>query len=117
MQNAIVPETWKTSLSEFGKRNHLRPTRIEVLDPSADLNLDFWIEDGMLLTGIDMEADRNRGLSVDIMLQATPEACRNHLTHRIAEVMRLELESRGVGNEVLEVQDSRGMITIVRFEH
>jgi hypothetical protein len=116
MQNAVATQTWKTRLSEFGRRNSLRPTRIEVLDPSAGLDSDFWIEDGMLLTGIDVEEVRNRGLSVDIMLQATAEACRNHLTHRIAGVTRVTVKKAAEPNEVLEIEDAGGIVTIVRFE-
>ena len=111
MQREDVLVTWRVNLAEFGRCNHLRPTRIEVMDLSAGLESDFWIEDGMLLSGIDVEEDRSRGLSVDIMLQTTAESGRNHLTHRIAGVQRLDLE-----NDHLKIEDSAGTVTIMRFE-
>jgi len=116
MQSQGILDTWRADLSEFGRRNNLRPTRIEVMNPAAGLESDFWLEDGMLLSGIDVEEDRRRGLSVDIMLQATAEANRNHLTHRIAGVTRLDLARPAARNEVLEIEDSKGTVTIVRFE-
>ena len=111
MQSEDVLRTWRANLAEFGRRNHLRPTRIEVVDPSAGLESDFWIEDGMLLSGIDLEEDPRRDLSVDIMLQTPGLSVRNHLTQRIAKVQRLDLE-----NEELKIEDSAGTVTIMRFE-
>ena len=116
MQSENLLRTWKVDLSEFGRRNSLRPTRIEVVDPSAGLESDFWIQDGMLLSGIDLEEDRNCRLSIDIMLQTTPDGSLNHLTHRIADVTRLELQQPASNHEVLEIENSAGIVTIVRFE-
>ena len=112
MQSEDVLRTWRVNLAEFGRRNHLRPTRIEVVDPSAGLESDFWIEDGMLLSGIDLEEDPRRGLSVDIMLQTTGESGRNHLTQRISGVKRLDVE-----NDELKIEDAANRLTIMRFEH
>ena len=116
MQNAVAPETWKPTLSEFEERNNLRPTRIEVFNPSGDLESDFWIEDGMLLSGIDIEENPDHKLSVDIMLQAPTDLGHNHLTHRIAGVTRLDLSRSAALNETLEIEGSDGAVTIVRFE-
>ncbi|HSB27681.1 MAG TPA: hypothetical protein VLE19_07495 [Pyrinomonadaceae bacterium] len=116
MQRNPAFVSWKTDLDGFGKRNKLRPTRIEVLDRADGVESDFWLEDGLLLSGIDIEEDRTRGLSVDIMLQTTAAGDRNHLTHRVAGVTRLNLAKPAEHGERLEIEDAAGTVTIVRFE-
>ena len=57
MRKNIEPLSWQTDLAAFGKRNNLRPTRLEVLGPARELESDFWLEDGLLLSGIDVDVD------------------------------------------------------------
>ena len=42
MQSEDVLRAWRVNLAEFGRRNHLRPTRIEVVEPSTGLESDFY---------------------------------------------------------------------------
>lgn len=116
MRNNIEPLNWKNDLASFGQRNHSRPTRMEVMGPDRNVESDFWLEDGMLLEGIDLETDEDQGPSVEIMLQAPSATTENHMTHSVYDVKSVALESTGGRDEGLEIVDREGTVTILRFE-
>ena len=116
MRKKIEPLSWPTDLAAFGKRNNLRPTRLEVLGPAREFESDFWLEDGLLLAGVDLNADGERGTCVEIMLQTPSASSQNHMTHNVAGVKRLELETTGGRDAALEIEDGEGRVTIMRFE-
>lgn len=116
MRNKIEPTRWQTNLVAFGERNNMRPTRLEVLGPDRELNSDFWLENGLLLAGIDLDMDKDGSRSVEIMLQAPVGTTKNHMTHTVTGVKRVELETTDGRNEVLVIEDGEGAITIMRFE-
>jgi hypothetical protein len=93
MRKNIEPLSWQADLAAFAKRNNMRPTRLEVLGPAAEVEADFWLEDGLLLAGIDLEADGERSTRIEIMLQAASASSKNHMTHTVAGVKRLVLET------------------------
>lgn len=113
MRHTIKPASLKTDLLAFGARNNLRPTRLEVLGPAKDVESDFWLEDGLLLSGIDFELDDKGGPCIEIMLQSQRQ---NHMTHSIAAVKRVELETNQGIDDSLEIEDAAGTVTIMRFE-
>jgi hypothetical protein len=115
MQSNGNLRSWKFDLVAFNKRNTMRPTRIEVLDAQKDVASDFWIEDGMLLSGVDLDVKRHCVPSIEIMLETT-ETNLNHMTHTITDVRRLDFEMEGKADDTLEIEDGRGTITILRFE-
>ena len=116
MRINIEPNSWQANLAAFGKRNSMRPTRLEVLGPGREMESDFWLEDGLLLAGIELELDGANGPYVEIMLQAPADITQNHMTHTVSGVKRMELDTTGGRNEELEIEDREGSITIVRFE-
>lgn len=116
MRNNLEPQCWKAALARFGERNHMRPTRLEVLAPDRNIESDFWLEDGLLLAGIDLEQDGDLGPSVEIMLQTPTSTSRNHMTHSVAGVRRMQLETADGRDEGLEIEDKEGTVTIMRFE-
>lgn len=116
MRNNIKPLSWKADLAAFGKRNNMRPTRLEVLGPAREVESDLWLEDGLLFAGIDLEMDGDRGPCVEIMLQAPAATTQNHMTHTVAGVKRVELDTTGGRDEALEIEDRAGLVTIMRFE-
>lgn len=116
MRTNIENSSWKENLADFGARNHLRPTRLEVLGPDRNFESDFWLEDGLLLTAIDLDTDRERGPFVEIMLQASKTTPTNHMTHSVAGVKRIALNIEGSQDEGLEIEDSQGTVTIMHFE-
>jgi hypothetical protein len=113
MRQTIEPSSFKTDLVAFGARNNLRPTRLEVLGPTKDPESDFWLEDGLLLSGIDLDLDGICGPHIQIMLESQAQ---NHLTHSIADVKRVDLETNQGIDESLEIEDAAGTVTIMRFE-
>ena len=116
MRKNIEPLSWQTDLAAFGNRNNMRPTRLEVLGPAREVESDFWLEDGLLLAGIDLDTDRERGTCIDIMLQAPSASSQNHMTHTVAGVKRLELEMTDGRDKSLEIEDGEGTVTIMHFE-
>jgi len=113
MRQTIAPSSLRTELIAFGARNNLRPTRLEVLGPTKDAESDFWLEDGLLLSGIDLDLDGNYGPFIQIMLQSQAQ---NHMTHSIGAVKRVELETNQGVDDSLEIEDAEGTVTIMRFE-
>ena len=116
MRKNIEPLSWQSDLAAFGKRNNMRPTRLEVLGPAREAEADFWLEDGLLLAGVDLDTNRERGTCVEIMLQAPATSSKNHMTHTVAGVKRLELETTGDRDAALEIEDGEGRVTIMHFE-
>lgn len=116
MRKNIEPLSWQADLAAFGKRNNMRPTRLEVLGPARDVESDFWLEDGMRLAGVDLDTDGERGTWVEIMLQAPSTSSRSHMTHTVAGVKRLELETTDGRDAALEIEDREGKVTIMHFE-
>jgi len=116
MRKNIEPLSWQSDLAAFGKRNNMRPTRLEVLGPAAEVETDFWLEDGLLLAGIDLDPDGKRGTCVEIMLQAASASSKNHVTHTVAGVKRLVLETTDGRDKALEIEDEEGRVTVMHFE-
>ena len=116
MRKNIEPLSWQSDLAAFGKRNNMRPTRLEVLGPTGEVETDFWLEDGLLLAGIDLDPDGERGTCIEIMLQAASASSKNHLTHTVAGVKRLGLETTDGHDGGLEIEDGEGKVTIMHFE-
>ena len=116
MRKNIEALSWQSDLAAFGKRNNMRPTRLEVLGPAREVDSDFWLEDGLLLAGIDLDANGERGTCVEIMLRAPSASNKNHMTHTVTGVKRLELETTDGSDVALEVEDGDGSVTIIRFE-
>jgi hypothetical protein len=116
MISNLEPLKWKNELMSFNERNHQRPTRLEVIICSKEVESDYWLEDGLLLEGIELDPYGDRDLSVEIMLQAQAQETRNHLTHYVIGVRRIGLETLDGRDEGLEIEDSKGAVTILRFE-
>lgn len=116
MRKNIEPLSWPSDLAAFGKRNNLRPTRLEVLGAAREVESDFWLEDGLLLAGVDLDTDCERGPCIEIMLEAPSASSKNHMTHTVAGVKRLELETTDDRDAALEIEDGEGRVTIMHFE-
>ena len=116
MLTNVETNSWKGDLSAFSKRNYLRPTRLEVVGAGRNMESDFWLEDGLQLAGIDLETDGEHGASVEIMLQGSKAKSSNHMTHSIAGVKRIALNTSDNQDEGLEIEDAEGSITILHFE-
>lgn len=94
MRKNIDPLSWQSDLAAFGKRNNMRPTRLEVLGPAGEVESDFWLEDGLLLAGVDLDTDGERGSCVEII---APGAI--HLKQKSHDAHRSRREAIGIGDD------------------
>jgi len=63
-----------------------------------------------------IEMNRDRGPTVEIMLQAPAAATHAHMTHTVAGVKRIAMDRPNGRDEALELEDKEGAVTIMRFE-
>jgi hypothetical protein len=95
---------WKEFLKFFNEQNAGRPTRLGVFEDDDD----YWLEDGVPLTGIDVDP-REDYPSLQIMLGS--------FTHTIKDVRKLTFHVTIDGNtEGLDVTNAEGSTAILRFE-
>lgn len=95
--------SWVNFLKFYSDQNKGRPTRLGVFDNGND----YWLEDGLILTGIDFDTRRN---AIEIMLS-------DEITHTIHDVKKVEASfSLDEINDGLDITDFEGTITILRFE-
>ena len=112
----IEQSKWHSELMNFNKRNEQRATRLEVMGPGREAETDFWLEDGLLFQGIAVDGKTDRDVSLEIMLQGQTGKTRNHMTHEVTGVRRLNLEMVDGRDKRLEIEDATGAVTILRFE-
>ncbi len=100
---AVKQHTWTNFLKFYGQENNGRPTRLGVFENGND----YWLEDGLLLTGIDFDSHHN---SIQIRLGDV-------MTHTVENVKMVKISfSLNEINDGLDITDADGKITILRFE-
>jgi hypothetical protein len=106
MEKATGKElAWTRYLRFYGEQNQGRRTRLGVFDDGND----FWIEDGLPLTGIDFDTG-DGGLTTQLMLGES-------LTHTIPKTRTVRITfSLSEMNDGLDITDAEGKTTILRFE-
>ncbi|HZT60806.1 MAG TPA: DUF5335 family protein [Pyrinomonadaceae bacterium] len=106
---------WEPYLREFNRQNGARLTRLGVMKSDGGVE-DLWLEDGLQLSGIDLDTEGDEAPSVEIMLGGEGASGRN-VTRTVVRarkvVIRLDAEGRGEG---LDIEDSAGATTVLRFE-
>ena len=111
MPDEIKRSEWVAFFTEFNKRNHGRPTTLQVLGEigagAEERNLPF--------LGIDVEKKGPDSPSVHIMLGGAA-AGTPHLTHTLARVRRVLQKIGDDGaDDALEIEDGNGTRTILQF--
>lgn len=95
---------WEDFLRYYGERNEGRATRLGVFENGND----YWLEDGLLLTGVDIDGHTDAA-TVQIML--------GHFTHTVRGVSHLTFHLSNDGNsDGLDVTDAEGRVAMLRFE-
>ncbi len=104
MSNATVKKyTWTNFLQYYSEQNVGRATRLGVFENG----IDYWIEDGMPLSGIDFDSHHN---SLEIIFG-------DEMTHTIRNVQKVQIHfSLDEINDGLDITDAEGKTTILRFE-
>lgn len=118
MNKTETQHNWSAFLKLFSQQNKLRPTRIGVFEGAPGAMTDYWLEDGMPLAGIDIDIHGNAMPTVEIMLGNFEKPESSQMTHIIANTrfVRIVLSASGE-SEGLDIEDSQGRTTILRFEN
>jgi hypothetical protein len=109
MQDEIKREGWAEYFNEFSKRNHGRPTKLEILDELGAQRE----EQHLPLSGISVEDSGKDAPRIEIMLGVDLR----HLTHTITRARRvIQKLAAGGSDEAVEFEDAGGAKTILQFE-
>ena len=116
MTQEIRSEEWGEFIREFGERNRRRPTRLEVIGQTRDEAEDYWLEDGLPLSGVALETAGEGAPRVAIRLGGEGAKDSRHMTHTVRGVRRLASDPGGEDSgERLEIEDGGGAVTLLRL--
>ena len=109
---------WTEFIKLFSRQNKSRPTRLGVFEGEPGKLVDYWLEDGLPLEGIDIEARGDAAPSLEIMLGSPEKSDSRSYTHTVenAWFVKIMLSASGE-SDGLEIEDDQGAITILRFEN
>lgn len=68
MEAATKKSNWTEFLTLFSEQNQMRPTRLGVFEGEPGAMRDYWLEDGLPLTGIDVDTHAEGAPTIEIML-------------------------------------------------
>jgi hypothetical protein len=117
--NATKKQTkWAEFLKLFSEQNRFRPTRLGVFEGEPGEMKDYWLEDGLPLAGIDVDAHGEGFPTIEIMLGKSETADSRTMTHIIrgAQSAYIVLSPSG-DDDGLEIKDAEGKTTFLRFEN
>lgn len=117
MDNKDRLNEWLQFIEVFNKANIGRPTRIGVFANEPDSVVDYWLEDGLPLQGVDIDPDHNGPETLQIVLGGNGNAKSKNFTHVVKDpqFLKFTLSSSGQ-SEGLDVSDAEGNTTMLRFE-
>jgi len=112
MKETIDRSVWINYFNAFTRRNHSRPTRLEVFGENGGQKE----ECGLPFAGISLERG-NGAPSIVIMFGARNGNTLRHLTHVIENVREIA-PKRGLDgqDQALEIEDGQGEKSLLRFE-
>ena len=114
--NTKQQHNWSAFLNFFSEQNRTRPTRLGVFENERNAVTDYWIEDGLPLAGIDVDASGKDAPTVEIMLGDNAKDAR-HMTHVVKNARTVKIIMSASGEEDgLEIEDAEGRTTFLRFE-
>ncbi|HSK70405.1 MAG TPA: DUF5335 family protein [Pyrinomonadaceae bacterium] len=117
MNAAAKQHNWTTFLKVFSEQNLMRPTRIGVFEGEPDLMTDYWIENGLPLTGIAVDRQNGDGATVEIMLGDGTKADSRHMTHVVNGAWTIKIIlSADAESDGLVIEDAERRMTVLRFE-
>jgi len=105
-------------LKIFSQQNRFRPTRLGVFEGEPGDMRDYWLEDGLPLAGIDIDAHAEGAPTIEIMLGESETIGSRTMTHVVKDVSSLKIVlSRDKDGDGLEIRDAEGSTTFLRFEN
>lgn len=108
MKATAAKHEWSDFLNFYTQKYAGRPTRLGTFETANGTILDYWIEDGLPLAGIDIDTSDDLP-TIEIML--------GDLTHIVdnAKTMAAHFSLDGI-EDGIDIIDSVGKTTILRFE-
>ncbi|NOT46832.1 MAG: DUF5335 family protein [Acidobacteria bacterium] len=107
MNTAARQHNWASFLKFYTKQNRGRPTRLGLFEHQSDGFNDYWLEAGLRFEGIDVDT-RSETPNIEIVLE--------NYEHTVAGVKELKANFSTDDNEGLDIVDSEGNTTLLRFE-
>jgi hypothetical protein len=108
---------WLGFIEVFNKANVGRPTRIGVFANEPESIVDYWLESGLPLQGVDIDADREGPETLQIVLGGNGKPSSRNFTHIVKDPLFLKFTLSVTGqSEGLEISDAEGNTTMLRFE-
>ncbi len=105
-------------LKYFSEANEMRPTRMGVFVEGPGATIDYWLEDGLPLAGIDVERTDGGKVSVQVLLSNKEGTEKSHFTRVINNVWLVKLILSNDGeSDGLDIVGFDGNTTILRFEN
>ena len=99
---------WEKFLNFYAAQNRDRATRVGVFENINNTTIDYWLEDGLPLTGISVDS-AGGSLSIELMIGS--------IAHVVKNVRNMKLVFSADGNEDgIDLMDADGRTTILRFE-
>lgn len=109
MKTAPQKHEWTDFLQFYTEMYKGCPTRLGTFENENGTIIDYWIEDGLPLTGIDVDSSQALP-SIEIML--------GDLTHTVKDAKNVKVCFSADGFENgLDIVDTAGRTTILRFEN
>ncbi len=118
MKATTKKTNWTEFLNIFSEQNNKRPTRLGVFEGQPGEMTDYWLEDGLPLTGIDIDTHNQDAPTIEIMVGGDQADGSNAMTHVIREAQsaKIILSMNGT-DDGLEIKDNEGRTTFLRFEN
>src|SRR5689334_14907251 len=107
MSRTIEQSEWPKFLREYSDLNHGRPTRLGVFQADKDVISDYWIEDGLPLIAVDSYTNAGQ-IRIDLMFE--------NFTHSVVGASTVVCVNGGDVSDGLDISDSEGTTTQLRFE-
>ena len=118
MNAATNQHNWAPFINFFSNQNRKRPTRISVFEGAPEEMEDYWLEDGLPLTGIDIDTHGKESPTIEIMLGDATKADSRHMTHVVSGARSVKIVLSASGDaDGLEIVDAEGKTTILQFEN
>jgi len=108
MKAAKGKHEWENLLKAFSEENEGRPTRLGVFETNSRSVNDLWLECGLPLVGVDIDTHGDTPV-VQVMVGS--------LTHKVNKAVKVSRHLTTNGeDDGLDVLDSDGLLTVLRFE-
>ena len=108
MNATKTQHTWATFLKFYSEQNEGRKTRLGVFENAGDVVNDYWIEDGLPLSGIDIDVNGELP-TIEVMLGS--------YSHSVSNAKSLQVHYSLEGDEDgVDITGDDGKTTVLRFE-